>query len=258
MGWNPREIGLSSSHRDSTVYAVSARVCSSQESRCPVPNDRSETLYMNHVIYLNGFVRLLLCDPVTFFIEVKAAQKKEKNSRRSEPPYFFFFFFCAAFTSYYEESGRDHTMTAKKIRLITVFIRISAQPRVSAHLASKHPSERQNKLISAHPTPLPPTKTPLRDNKRPYWRRSFLQSILQKPCFVTSLLFVFTVYYNRSSKMNYFIYFTSVYCFVAKYTYCTCWEWWKFNKRPASNMHAPTSNKRPPSRSKNLISTQGG
>ena len=62
---------------------------------------------------------------------------------------------------------------------------ISAQPR-----------------ISAHPTPLPPTKTSIRYNKRPSRRRSFLQgSIVQKPCFVTSSLFVI-----------------SIYCFVAKYT----------------------------------------
>ena len=66
----------------------------------------------------------------------------------------------------------------------TVFIRISAQPR-----------------ITTHPTPLPPTKTPMRDNKRPSRRRSFLQGIVQKPCFLTSLLFVI-----------------SIYCFVAKYT----------------------------------------
>ena len=53
----------------------------------------------------------------------------------------------------------------------TVFIRISAQPR-----------------ISTHPTPLPPTKTSMRDNKRPSRRRSFLQGLVQKPCFVTSSL----------------------------------------------------------------------
>ena len=55
--------------------------------------------------------------------------------------------------------------------------------------------------ISAHPTPLPPTKTPMRDNKRHSRRWSFLQGILQKPCFVTSSLFVI-----------------SIYCFVSKYT----------------------------------------
>ena len=54
---------------------------------------------------------------------------------------------------------------------------------------------------SAHPTPLPPTKPPIRDNKTPSRRWSFLQSILQKPCFATSALFVSTIY-----------------CFVAKYT----------------------------------------
>ena len=73
--------------------------------------------------------------------------------------------------------------------------------------SNKRPCQRQKTLISAqprisaHPTPLPPTKTPIRDNKRPSRRRSFLQSILQKPCFATSSLFGGTIY-----------------CFVAKYT----------------------------------------
>ena len=31
----------------------------------------------------------------------------------------------------------------------------------------------------------------------------------------------------------------SIYCFVAKNAYCTCWKWWEFNKRPASNNHPP-------------------
>ena len=55
--------------------------------------------------------------------------------------------------------------------------------------------------MSTHPTPLPPTKTPIRDDKRPSRRPSSVQSILQKPCFVASSLFVI-----------------SIYCFVAKYT----------------------------------------
>ena len=55
--------------------------------------------------------------------------------------------------------------------------------------------------MSTHPTPLPPTKTPIRDDKRPSRRPSFVQSILQKPCFVASLLFVISFYF-----------------FVAKYT----------------------------------------
>ena len=50
-------------------------------------------------------------------------------------------------------------------------------------------------------------------------RWSFLQSILQKPCFVTSFRFV------------------------SKLTYYYCWKWWKFKKRSASN-------KRPLARSK--------
>ena len=96
----------------------------------------------------------------------------------------------------------------------TVFIRISAQPRISAH---------------PHPTP-PPSHS--HSNKRPLPsryhpkkgistylrlppRRSFLKSVLQKPCFVTSSRCVITIY-----------------CFLAKYTYYTCWKWWKFNKRP--------------------------
>ena len=88
----------------------------------------------------------------------------------------------------------------------TVFIRISAQPRISAHLEWA-PLLKAEKLtsaqtrISAHPTPLPPTKTPMRDNKRHSRIRSFLQGILQEPCFVTSSLFVI-----------------SIYCFVSKYT----------------------------------------
>ena len=70
--------------------------------------------------------------------------------------------------------------------------------------SKKRPCQRQKKLISAqprisaHPTPLPPTQTQIRHNKRPSRRRSFLQSILQiglKPCFVTSSLFVITIYY---------------------------------------------------------------
>ena len=99
-----------------------------------------DTLYVNHGIDLNGFVRLLLCDPRHFLHRSKGStEKKKKNTaRRSEPPAVLFF--CAAFTSYYEESDRGHTITAKKIHLITVFIRISAQPRVSAHLKSEHPS----------------------------------------------------------------------------------------------------------------------
>ena len=73
-----------------------------------------------------------------------------------------------------------------------------------APTSNKRPSQRQKKLISgqsrisAHPTPLPLTQTQIRHNKRPSRRRSFLQSILQiglKPCFVTSSLFVITIYY---------------------------------------------------------------
>ena len=50
-------------------------------------------------------------------------------------------------------------------------------------------------------TPLSPTKTLIRDNKIPSQRQSFLRSIVQKPCFVISSVFVI-----------------SIYCFVAKYT----------------------------------------
>ena len=70
-------------------------------------------------------------------------------------------------------------------------------------------------------------------NKRLPRRRRFLQSILQKPCFVTSLRFV-----------------TTIYCFVAKYTYYTYWKWWKFSKRSASN-------KRPVPRSKKFNNCSG-
>ena len=43
-----------------------------------------------------------------------------------------------------------------------------------------------------------------------------------------------------------FCYYHLLFCCKINWTYYTCWKWWKFNKRPASN-------KRPPSRSKNLI-----
>ena len=52
-----------------------------------------ETLYVNHGIDLNNFVWLLLCDH----------QHKKKTAGG-----------LAAFTSYYEESDRGHTITAKK------------------------------------------------------------------------------------------------------------------------------------------------
>ena len=58
-------------------------------------------------------------------------------------------------------------------------------------------AEKVNKRPASNkrpPHPLPPTITPIRDNKRPSRGRSFLQSILQKPCFVTSSLFVGTIY----------------------------------------------------------------
>ena len=55
--------------------------------------------------------------------------------------------------------------------------------------------------MNTNPTQLPPIKTPIRDDKRPSRRPSFVQSILQKPCFVASSLFAI-----------------SIYCFVAKYT----------------------------------------
>ena len=77
---------------------------------------------------------------------------------------------------------------------ITVFIRISAQPGISAHLelapilkadkVSKRPASNKR----PPPPHLPPTQTQIRDRVL-----SFPQSILQKPCFVTSSLFVITM-----------------------------------------------------------------
>ena len=82
---------------------------------------------------------------------------------------------------------------------ITVFIRIIAQPRISAHLEQapilKPDKANQRPASNKRPPPfrLPPTQTQIRDNKRPSRRQSFPQSILQKPCFVTSSLFVITM-----------------------------------------------------------------
>ena len=107
----------------------------------------------------------------------------------------------------------------------TVFIRISAQPRISAHL-EKAPilkAEKVNKRPASNKRPPLPNPTPtqteigaqpltpttpqkgISTNNRLARRRSFLQSVLQKPCFVTSSRFVITIY-----------------CFLAKYTYYTC------------------------------------
>ena len=98
-----------------------------------------------------------------------------------------------------------------------VFIRISTQPRISAHL-EKAPILKAEKVNKRPPLPNPtptPTQTEIgaqpltpttpqkgiSTNNRLARRRSFLQSVLQKPCFVTSSRFVITIY-----------------CFVAKYT----------------------------------------
>ena len=63
----------------------------------------------------------------------------------------------------------------------------------------------------------------------------FFQSILQKPCFVKSFCFVITIY-----------------CFVAKYTYYTCWNGESLiSAQPRISAHQL-------SRSKNVMSAQGG
>ena len=112
-------------------------------------------------------------------------------------------------------------MTAFASDQFTVFIRISAQSRISAH---------------PHPTPfhLPTEENWIRANKRLRRKRSFLQSILPKTLLCN--IFEFCYYHLL---------------FVCKINILHFFKLWKFNKRPASN-------KRPLSRSKNLISAQGG
>ena len=80
------------------------------------------------------------------------------------------------------------------------------------------------------------SQTQIRDNKILSRRRSFFfQSILQKPCFVKSFCFVITIY-----------------CFVAKYTYYTCWNGESLiSAQPRISAHRL-------SRSKNVMSAQGG
>ena len=81
------------------------------------------------------------------------------------------------------------------------------------------------------------SQTQKRDNKILSRRRSvfFFQSILQKPCFVKSFCFVITIY-----------------CFVAKYTYYTCWNGESLiSAQPRISAHQL-------SRSKNVMSAQGG
>ena len=78
----------------------------------------------------------------------------------------------------------------------------------------------------------------IRDNKILSRRRSFFfffQSILQKPCFVKSFCFVITIYW-----------------FVAKYTYYTCW-----NGENLISAHPWISAHRL-SKSENVMSAQGG
>ena len=81
----------------------------------------------------------------------------------------------------------------------TVFIRISAQPRISAHLeyAPILKAEKFNKRPPpAHPAHLSDNQIEieLSSNNRLPQRCSFLQSSLQKPCFVPSSRFVTTIY----------------------------------------------------------------
>ena len=177
VGWNPREIGLSSSYRGPTVYTLSAcdhrrpnltlRVCSSQESRCRVTNDRwdfvweikywgLQTLNVTFFFYKinkrdlpwmyslcslvwikaststvfflggGGGGGLLFCYSRNFSLYEVLKGSTEKNSRRSRScllegcpnrrlfSVFFFFSVLPFNTSYYEESDRRHTITAKK------------------------------------------------------------------------------------------------------------------------------------------------
>ena len=108
-------------------------------------------------------------------------------------------------------------------------------PILKAEKVNRHPASNKR---HPHPTP-PPSHSHSNLNKRPLpcryppkegistnlrlpRRQSFLQSVLQKYCFVASSCFVITIY-----------------CFLAKYAYYTCWKWWKFNKCPALNKHPP-------------------
>ena len=99
---------------------------------------------------------------------------------------------------------------------LTYFFGTSAQPRISAHLewapmlkaekvnerqASKRrpplPSPPRNSNSNKRPPPPNPLEwqwIPLSTNKRLPQVQSFLQSILQKPCFVTSSCFVVSIY----------------------------------------------------------------
>ena len=118
-------------------------------------------------------------------------------------------------------------MTAFASDQFTVFIRISAQSRISAQARiSAHP----------HPTPfhLPTEENWIRANKRLRRKRSFLQSILPKTllCNIFQFCYYHLLFFCKINILHFF-------------------KLWKFNKRPASN-------KRPLSRSKNLISAQGG
>ena len=92
---NPREIGLSSSHRGSTAWdnrspKLTLRVCSSQESRCRVTNDRWDFVCESRHRLKQFCLAVVVWPP---------AQKKTAGG-------------LAAFTSYYEESDRGHTITA--------------------------------------------------------------------------------------------------------------------------------------------------
>ena len=130
----------------------------------------------------------------------------------------------------------------------TLIIRISAQPRISAHLGQAHilKAEKVNKRppppapnqtqISAHPHP-----THLSDNEIEIEIESTNKRLPRGGSFCSE-------YFTETPLCYFFAFFLFAFtdCFVAKYkTHYTCWKWWKLNKRPLS-------------RSKNLISAQGG
>ena len=143
----------------------------------------------------------------------------------ANPPQFFMFYTLMDHRNdVIKCSAREDSLSYCKVRYgYTVFIRISAHLHPTPPPFNSHSNSNKRPLLSRyHP------KKGISTNLRLPRRRSFLQSVLQKPWFVTSSRFVITIYR-----------------FLAKYTNYTCWKWWKFNKRPLS-------------RSKNLISAQGG
>ena len=68
-----------------------------------------DTLYVNHGIDLNGFVRLLLCDPRHFLHRSKGSTEKKKTNKQTRPGgpnrRLFFFLCCLYFVLWREWQG---------------------------------------------------------------------------------------------------------------------------------------------------------